>query len=81
MRSNATLENRIAVVHQMMCRDRGSYITIGIANIIDSVFSRDMFEYYPQGWQGFSEGLQDAIDEYCLAIEYIHLMIRHLAMN
>ncbi|CAM2144453.1 hypothetical protein PT2222_160049 [Paraburkholderia tropica] len=84
VRTDAALENRVAVVEQMVRRDRRAEQAgrgvIG-ADVIDGVLRRDVLEHHLQAREVAAQRRHHAVDEDLLAIEQVDVGARHLTVH
>ncbi len=81
MRADTTSEHRIAVVEQVVRRDGGSDVALGLAYVIGCVAGGDVLEHDAQGRQRLAQRLQDTFDEDSLAVKQVDVAISDFAMN
>ena len=80
MRPDAARKDRIAVVQQMVGRDRGGSEFVRILNILRSLQRGDVFEHDLELGEVAAQRDQLGIDEYCLPVEQVDFRTGHLAM-
>jgi hypothetical protein len=73
MRTQAALEDRVAVVQQVVRGDRrGSPVRrASLADVLRGVFRRDVLEHHLQLGQVAAQRLEHAVDEHGLAVEQV----------
>ena len=81
MRTNATHEQRVAVVEQMMCGDRRRDVLARRCDELGGIGRRDVLEHDAQPRPPCQQGLQHRFDEDVLAVEDVDRRIGNFAMH
>ena len=81
VRAHPALEDRVAVVEQVVCGDRGSDVACGFAHVVGGVQRGDVFEDHAQRRKVATQRDQLGVDEHPLAIEHVDLPVGDLAVH
>ena len=81
VRADAAAEDLVAVVEQMLWRDRGANAGAGMADEIDGGGCRDVLEDHFQRRMSINERRQNIIDKPTFAIEHVDRVGRDFAVH
>src|SRR4051812_14808255 len=81
VRTDAALEDRVAIVAEMMRRDRTTHAAGVGFDEGHALFRGDVLQHDFQSWMALDQRREHLVEEHRLAVEDVDVGIRHLAMD